>query len=357
MAGLSMKRLRNAAIRAGLDGLYVTGAHRLLRPVLGGVGIVFMLHRVRPAVGETFQPNRHLEITPGFLRVVLHHLRAQGIDIVTMDEVHRRMTARDFTRRFASFTFDDGYRDNRDHALPVMREFEAPLTVYVASDFAQGTGRLWWVALERAIAATGSIEATIASEAVHLATATTAAKRIAFNDIHDRLRRLPTDADIRDEICALCFKCGVDDGAISRELCMSWDELRAFANDPLVTIGAHTVSHCNLAHEPEEIARQEIRLSRERIENALQKPVQHFAYPYGDRAAAGPREFATTQAQGFATAVTTRPGMIFPDHADHLTALPRISLNGNYQNERFLSVLTSGAATAMWNRMRRIDVA
>ena len=352
-----MKRLRNAVIRAGLDGLYVTGAHRFLRPMLGGAGFVFMLHRVRPAVSDRFQPNRHLEITPDFLRTVLRHLRAQHIDIVTMDEVHRRMTAREFTRRFASFTFDDGYRDNRDHALPVMREFDAPLTVYVASDFAQGTGKLWWVALERAIAARDSLEATIAGTSVRLDTSTAATKQAAFNDLHDRLRRLPTDAVVRDEVRALCLTSDVNDGAISRELCLSWQELRAFADDPLVTIGAHTISHCNLAHEPEEIARQEIELSRERIETALQKPVRHFAYPYGDRAAAGPREFATARTLGFDTAVTTRPGMIFPEHADHLTALPRISLNGNYQSERFLSVLTSGAATAMWNRMRRLDVA
>ena len=37
------------------------------------------------------------------------------------------MVAKDFGRRFACFGFDDGYRDNRDHALPVMREFAAPL--------------------------------------------------------------------------------------------------------------------------------------------------------------------------------------------------------------------------------------
>ena len=66
--------------------------------------------------------------------------------------MHRRLTERDFSRRFACFTFDDGYRDNRDFALPVMREFGAPLTVYVASDFAEGTGKLWWIALEKVIA-------------------------------------------------------------------------------------------------------------------------------------------------------------------------------------------------------------
>jgi peptidoglycan/xylan/chitin deacetylase (PgdA/CDA1 family) len=97
--------------------------------------------------------------------------------------------------------------------------------------------------------------------------------------------------------------------------------------------------------------------SRARIEDALQRPVVHLAYPYGDKIAAGAREFALAQAAGFKTAVTTRPGMIFPESASHLTALPRVSLNGNYQDKRILPVLTSGAATAMWNGFRRIDAA
>ena len=97
--------------------------------------------------------------------------------------------------------------------------------------------------------------------------------------------------------------------------------------------------------------------SRARIESALQRAALHFAYPYGDRLAAGPREFALAKAAGFKTAVTTRPGMIFPENAEYPTALPRVSLNGNYQDERILPVLTSGAATAMWNGFRRVDAA
>src|SRR5258708_31426215 len=151
-----MKQLRNNVIRAGLEALYFTGAHHLLRPIFAGAGAIFMLHHVRPRRDSEFRPNRHLEVAPEFLRATLAHLRSRDIDIITMDESRRRLNERDFSRRFACFTFDDGYRDNRDFALPVMREFDAPFTWFVASDFAEGTGRLWWAARVRVIARTPS---------------------------------------------------------------------------------------------------------------------------------------------------------------------------------------------------------
>jgi peptidoglycan/xylan/chitin deacetylase (PgdA/CDA1 family) len=352
-----MKQLRTTVIRAGLEALYFSGAHYLLRPIFAGVGAIFMLHHVRPRRAGAFQPNHHLEIEPEFLRAMLSHLRARGVDIVTLDEVHQRLSERNFSRRFACFTLDDGYRDNRDHALPVFREFDAPCTVYAVSDFAEGTGRLWWVALERAVANASLIEVEIGGTAERLDASTPAAKQAAFNRLHDWLRTLPGEHDVRREISALCQRHGVDEAAISSELCMSWDELKSFADDPLVMIGAHTITHCNLAKQSEEVALHELTTSRARLEEALQRPVLHLAYPYGDRIAAGPREFALAQAAGFKTAVTTRPGMIFPESAEYLTALQRVSLNGNFQDARILPVLTSGAATAVWNGFRRIDAA
>jgi peptidoglycan/xylan/chitin deacetylase (PgdA/CDA1 family) len=352
-----MKQFRNNVIRAGLGALYLSGAHHLLRPIFAGVGAIFMLHHVRPNGGATFQPNRHLEVTPEFLRAMLAHLRSRGIDIISLDEVHQRLIERDFSRRFACFSFDDGYRDNRDFALPVMREFAAPFTMYVASDFAEGTGRLWWIALETVIAKASSIEAEIGGVAVRLDTSTPAAKQVAFDRLHGWLRGLPGEHDVQREIGALCARHGVDEAAICRELCLSWDELKPFADDPLIGIGAHSITHCNLGRQTEDVASQEMAVSRARIEDVLQRPALHLAYPYGDKVAAGQREFMLARAAGFKTAVTTRPGMIFPESADYLTALPRVSLNGNYQDVRILPVLTSGAATAMWNGFRRIDAA
>jgi peptidoglycan/xylan/chitin deacetylase (PgdA/CDA1 family) len=348
-----MKQIRTNMIRAGLDALYFSGAHRVLRPIFGGVGTVFMLHHVRPAQAGPFQPNRHLEITPDFLRATLAYIRASGIDIVPPEEVRRRLAERDFARRFACFTCDDGYRDNRDFALPAMRDFDAPFSVYVASDFADGAGRLWWIALERVVASADVIDAPIDGRIIRLDTSTLPGKATAYNRLHGWLRGLPGDLDIRREMSALCAAHGVDEDAISRELCLSWDELKPFAADPLVTIGAHTVSHGNLAKQSEAMALHELTTSRERIEATLQRPAVDLAYPYGDRQAAGPREFALARTAGFRTAVTTRPGVIFADSSEQLTALPRVSLNGNFQDTRYLPVLTSGAATAVWNGFRR----
>jgi peptidoglycan/xylan/chitin deacetylase (PgdA/CDA1 family) len=352
-----MKQLRNNVIRAGLGALYFSGAHHLLRPLLSGVGAIFMLHHVRPARQAAFQPNRHLEVTPDFLRATLCHLRARDIDIVSMDELHERLAQGRFARRFAAFTLDDGYRDNLEFALPVLREFDAPLAVYVASDFAEGTGRLWWTALEAVIARTDQVDVQIGNAALRLDATSLAAKQTAFDRLHDWLRALPGEHDLKREIEALCARYGVDIAALCRGLCLSWNEVKRLAADPLVTIGAHTISHCNLARQSEGIAAQEMALSRVRIEHALERPVLHFAYPYGDREAAGEREFALAAAAGFKTAVTTRPGMLFAENAGHMTALPRVSLNGNYQDTRILPVLTSGAATAMWNGFRRFAAA
>ncbi len=353
-----MTSFREQVIRSGLGALRVTGVHHLLRPMLAGVGCIFMLHHVRPRREMAFQPNHHLEITPGFLRAALSHLRRGGIDLVSLDEMRRRLAERDFKRRFACITLDDGYRDNRDHAAPVLREFGAPFTVYVTSDFANGTGRMWWVALERVLARADSIETDIGSAATRLDTRTLKGKQGAFAYLHEALRQLPDSAAINREVGALCARHGIDATTISRELCLSWDELKAFAaTEPLLTVGAHTVTHDNLAKQSETAALGEITTNRADIEAVLQRPVRHLAYPYGDRLAAGVREFALARRAGFDTAVTTRPGMIFAENAAHPTALPRISLNGNYQDERYLPVLTSGAATALWNRFRRVDVA
>ena len=134
---------------------------------------------------------------------------------------------------------------------------------------------------------------------------------------------------------------------------MNWDEIRRLAADPLVTIGAHTRRHYALAKLTLAEARAEIEESVRRIEREIGKPCRHFSYPYGDEASAGQREFDLVKELGLKTGVTTRKGLIHPRHAAELTALPRVSLNGDYQKPRYVKVLLSGAPFALFNVMQK----
>ena len=68
-----------------------------------------------------------------------------------------------------------------------------------------------------------------------------------------------------------------------------------------------------------------------------------MSYPIGDPSAAGEREFKMAAELGFASAVTTRPGGLYAADRRRLTALPRISLNGLFQERRFIDVFSTGA--------------
>jgi peptidoglycan/xylan/chitin deacetylase (PgdA/CDA1 family) len=353
----SVAGLKHTIIRGGLESLYFSGAHIALRPFVGGVGAILTLHHVRPPRPDRFQPNRLLELSPGFLTRVIKALRRSDLDLVSLDEMHRRMVEGDFSRRFACLTFDDGYRDTLQWAYPILKEAGVPFAIYIPTSFPDRLGELWWLVLEAVIARNDRIGLVIGGRDRKFDCRTVAEKRALFDELYWWLRSRPMEAELREAVRNLAAFYHVDIAAFCSELCMSWRELAELATDPLVTIGAHTVTHPTLAKLTKDNARSEMDLSRSVIEAALAVRPQHLSYPFGDRTSAGAREFEIAAELGFKTAVTTRPGVLFPEHARRLMALPRISLNGDYQRIRYVRVLLSGAATAMWNGFRRLDAA
>lgn len=351
-----MGEWRNAAIKAGLETLFFTGAHVMARPFLGGLGAILTLHRVKPIRHGKFQPNNLLEVAPEFLEETLSRIRRAGIDIVDLDEAVERLKVSHRSRRFVVITFDDGYTDNYTAAWHVLRRMKAPFTIYIPSAFPDGKGRLWWIAIERLIAAQSAVVVEIGEDRRLFETAYPMAKRQAYNAIHAWLRAL-NSAEQESAIVCLCERYGIDLDALCRELIMSWDQIAEMAASPHVTIGAHTVNHFAISNLGESQARYEMRESANVIQAVIGKRPKHFSFPYGWEEAAGARDFALAREEGYSTAVTTRPGVLFPEHADYLTALPRLSLNGRFQSQRYLDVLLSGLPTYVFNRFARCNVA
>ncbi|HXG79176.1 MAG TPA: polysaccharide deacetylase family protein [Methyloceanibacter sp.] len=344
-------------LKAAMSGLYHTRAHRLLAPYTQGLGLIFTLHQVRPEPGEAraFAPNRILEVTPDFLDAVIDQVENVGLDIVSLDEAARRLQEED-DRRFVCFTFDDGYRDNLENAFPLFKRRNLPFTVYIPTDYPEGAGELWWLALEEIVARAPELELRRGSELWRVPAATAAEKTRAFEDIYWWLRSIDEGSQ-RQAVRALADRYDVDMAAQCSRLIMSWDEIKTLARDPLVTVGAHTKGHFAVAKLSEANALAEMVGSASRIEKETGARPLHFSFPYGDTASAGPRDFALAREAGFKTAVTTRKGMLFPAHRRHLTALPRVSLNGDFQSLTYTALYLSGAPFALWNRFQQVDAA
>ena len=346
---------RHKAIAAAFRLMAATGADRWSRGFAQGAGAILTLHHVRPAAPSGFAPNALLEITPDFLDAALRLIRAEGYDLVSLDEALERLSRPKTGRFFVALTFDDGYRDNVEHAWPVLAKHGAPWTMFVTPGFADRTARLWWLELEEAVRALPQIALSLPDGPFRMPSGTDAEKARAFEQLYWRLRKGP-EAILLSTTFDLAGQAGVDAAALVERECLPGETLRALAGAPGVTIGAHTLTHPMLAKHDAERARREIVESKARLEAELRLPIRHFAFPVGDPGSAGPREFELAREAGFAGAVTTRPGHLWPEHARHLHALPRVSLNGLHQNEAALRSLLSGLPFWLRNRGRRLDV-
>jgi peptidoglycan/xylan/chitin deacetylase (PgdA/CDA1 family) len=344
--------LKHRVIDAGFRAIAASRADRWLAPAARGRGLILTFHHVRPARDDPFQPNALLEITPEHLDRTLRVVREQGFDIVALDEVPDRLAAGEGRPPFCVLTFDDGYRDNRDYALAILNRHGAPWTLFVTADFASGHGRLWWLELEEVVRRRDHL----VLDGERLPARTPDEKHAAFAAAYSALRGGPEEV-LRDTIAGWCAEIALDVTELVRNACMSWDELAELARAPRVTIGAHTLTHPMLGKHDDGRAWLEIEGGRAAVAEKLGIEPQHLAYPVGDPNSAGAREFRLAAQAGYRTAVTTRPGHLFREHAEHPTALPRVSVNGLYQSEAAVRSLLSGVPFLLWNRGKRLNVA
>jgi peptidoglycan/xylan/chitin deacetylase (PgdA/CDA1 family) len=347
---------KTTILKAAFETIYRSGAAKLMAPTWGGCGVIFCLHHVTPGGGlqKGFAPNTHLEITPEFLSDLILLVRSKGYELLSIADIAERLKRDNATsNRFAVFTLDDGYRDNLQHAMPVFQRHNCPFTVYVAPRIADGTCELWWRILEAVIATNDAV--TVEEESIRFNTSDRSNKLLTWRKLLPIVQTMP-EYEQRIWIRRLAKDHGLDVDSQCRNAAMNWDEIRAMANQPLATIGAHTLNHYSLKRLPAEDAQCEIIESGKRIEAELGQPIQHFAYPYGNKDAAGPREFQIAKSYGYATAVVTRLGPVQSEHRNHMHALPRIMVSGRYQNTHYIEALISGIPSRLSNKFQSMNV-
>ncbi len=347
-----MDEARDRKIRLVMDVARRSGLARLLGPLLSGVGCILMLHRVADRAPGTLGINDGLTVSPSFVDAMLTEVKRLGYALVSMDEAVVALQ-KGATTKFAAITLDDGYLDNMINALPVFEAHRAPFTIYAAPALVDGRIALWWEEVDRIVSSRTRIGYATPAGTVELAAATHEEKKQAAVTLFAYVSRDLAEADQHAFLKDL--DPAVSPPAGSQRL-MSWDELKTISDHPLGTIGAHTLHHYSLRRLPADDARREIAESGRILRERLGAEVSHFAYPYGHAEAVGEREVRLAAEAGYVSAVTTRHGVLQTAHRDHLHALPRISVNGRFQDVAYIRTMLSGFTTVANSRRRLVTV-
>ncbi len=349
--------VRNVTLDVLFNALYHTRVYRLLQPGFSGIGTILLFHRVVEDNGrKKFVDNREMEVSLKYFEQVILFLKGEGFEFISLDEVYERLSASRINHdlpRFVSFTFDDGYVDLYTLAYPLLKKYDVPFTIYVTTGFPDKNALLWWYMLEDLLLNRNEISFVYRNRRYHFLLETDYQKENAYGVI----RKLFVGAkasELDDVVGSVFGGYKIESKPYVEEMTLSWEQIRALSELPLVTIGAHTVNHYALSRLSKRKVIDEIQSSREVIESHIGKKVEHFSYPFGKRSEAGEREFDVARNCGFKTCTTTRYTNVFPEHRDYLQCLPRFNVSGCTEDLSWMKVLLSGSISAFVYKFRRV---
>jgi peptidoglycan/xylan/chitin deacetylase (PgdA/CDA1 family) len=316
--------------------LYKLNETRVLPFPHNNGGCIFTLHSI--ISDHDFLPKENNHVSVSFLEQAIQLYRRKSIDILTLDEA-LLASAKDSTRPYVCFTFDDGYLDNATLALPMFRKYSAPMTIFVTSaTLDRDLEDYWWGQLRHVVMENDELEGEEIN--AKLPACTEMEKGAAYNHV----AMLIKTGALPSERAQLFFsRYGVTPHEALNRDCLSEGDVRCLARtEPLVQIGAHSTNHAPLAMLDAKVAENDIVMNKVRLENLTCREVRHFAYPYGDRRSCGMREFEMVRAAGFASGVTTIDGNVRREHLERRWSIPRRRVLGTIERLGVLECQRAG---------------
>lgn len=250
-------------------------AFSLLSPAGRGAKLsTLMFHRVLPAPDPLFPGEMHavqFDAVCGWLR--------RWFNVLPLDQAVRGLVNDSLPARAATITFDDGYADNHDIALPILQRHGLEATFFVSTGFLNG-GRMWndtlIEAVRRCQRETLDLTGTPLSSLGRLPLQTVVQRRHAIGCVVGAAKYLAQPE--RDQCVADVARSAA--ATLPDDLMMTDHQVRMLRRAGML-VGAHTVSHPILARLDRDRIRNEIGRSRETLQVLLDEPVGLFAYPNG----------------------------------------------------------------------------
>jgi peptidoglycan/xylan/chitin deacetylase (PgdA/CDA1 family) len=260
--------------------------------------LILTYHRILGAA----DPLRRGEMTqPAFARHAA--VLRRWFNVLPLPQAWRRTLEGTLPPRAVAITFDDGYADNAELALPILKRERLTATFFVASGFLDG-GRMWNDTIIESLRHAPVPLDLRDLDGGLLASGDFTARAQAVERVIGAWKRLPP-AERQRRVAALVERARAKP---PDDLMMSSAQVRELASSGM-DIGAHTVSHPILRSITDDEAAAEMRDSREALEKLTSAPVGTFAYPngrLGDDYEARHAEIA--RRVGFELAVSTNGG-------------------------------------------------
>lgn len=321
-------------------GILVKTKGVLSAPLFAGKGLVFMLHRVLPEKERNeFTLNKDLAITPEKLEEFIVFFKQKGYVFISLDELENWLDNKlKLNNKFICLTFDDGYKDNLTHGLPILKKHQIPATIYITNCFPNGTATLWWYLFENHAKSSSQL----------LLNTSLGNREFYWKNENDALGQFSKVSEVIKAIPAqelhsvLNESFGLSDVEITQQcmdVALSWDEIKVLSNEPLITIGAHTMNHISMKQQSESTVIEELKDSKNEIEAHIGKQVKHFAYPFGGEYDVSKRDLAIAAKVGFKTSTLNQPGNIFKRNKKNKQALARMPLGNDTDMERMSNYL------------------
>lgn len=232
---------------------------------------VLMFHRVTSQPDPIFPDEMHAErfdTLCGWL--------SSWFNVLPLDQAAVQLKTGSLPARALCITFDDGYADNHDVALPILRRHGLSATFFIATGFLDG-GRMWNDSLTEAVRACSKAELDLTALGLgHHPLSSFSAKRQAAVALIRQVKYQPMSlrVEVGDQVARLA---GVE---LPTDLMMRSSQVIAMRRAGM-QIGAHTISHPILATLDETAARNEVKGSKDWLEHLLGERVGLFAYPNG----------------------------------------------------------------------------
>lgn len=231
---------------------------------------ILIYHRVLPHFDPLRPDEPTVEQFDGQMRLLRHNFHP-----LPLLDALERIRAGTLPARAICVTFDDGYADNELHALPVLKKYGVPATVFVSTGFLNG-GRMWNDSIIEVLRNFAGESLDLSElDLGHYDVASNTQRLAAIDSIIRKIKHL--DPAIRKTLVQQIERHSAN---LPDNLMLTDAQIQSLANSG-VTIGAHTVNHPILCSIPADIARREILDSKSYLEQLLQQKIEVFAYPNG----------------------------------------------------------------------------